>query len=374
MGPFSGSGAVEGNQSAIKRYLVPGFVIRTVLIGATYSTGREVVEFFLRYGPFSAIIGLVITTTVYSLFCMLAFELARRFKVFDYRSFCQIYMGRWWFLYEIGFVFGVLLTLATIAAAAGEFAYDSFGISKLTGALVLMAGIGVLVYLGTERLEKFMSVWSIIFYSLYAVLLVVSLYAFGADVKQKLVIEPVSWDSIFAAMIYALFNCAILPVVIFVTRHLRTRKDAVVAGAFAGPLLMLPGLALLFMLIPFHPAVIDKPLPITMVLQRLGAPWATVIIETAIVIELAFNGSALLHGFNERIAKALEEKKMRLASWMRSAIAIASLVFSGFIADWIGLIDLVGEGMRYGAYLFVVIMLLPLLTRGLWMVRSRTAR
>ena len=366
---------MAGDESTLRRYLVPGFVIRTVLIGATYSTGREIVEFFLRYGPVPSLIGLVITTAVYSLFCMLAFELARRYKVLDYRSFCRIYMGRWWWLYEIGFIFGVILTLATIAAAAGEFGSDTFGLSKLNGALILMAAIAALVYFGTERLEKLMSIWSIIFYSLYGVLLVGSLYAFGAVLSRKLVIEPITFDGIFAALLYALFNCAILPVVIFVARHFRSRKDAVMAGALAGPLLMLPGLAILLMLIPLHPGVIDEPLPITMVLKSLGLPWATAVIEIAIVIELAFNGSALLHGFNERIATAMAEKKTRIqmSGGLRSVIALISLIFSAFVADWIGLIDLVGEGMRYGAYVFLVVMLVPLLTRGFWMTRRTQA-
>lgn len=354
-----------------KRYLVPGFVIRTVLIGATYATGREVTEFFLRYGPMSAFVGLLITTTIYSLFCMLAFELARRFKVLDYKSFCEVYMGRWWFLYEFGFVFGVLLTLATIGAAAGEFAHGSFNVSPLVGSLVLMAIIGGLVYLGTEKLERFMSIWSIIFYSLYAIMVVIAVHNFFGIMRTKLVIEPVSWDAVIAAATYACFNCSILPVVIFVARHFQTKSDALIAGALSGPLLMLPGLALLIILIPFFPHVIDAPLPITLVLNALGIASLAVIVKIAIVIELAFNGAALLHGVNERIAKSMEDRGRKMPDYLRSLIALTALVFSAYVADRIGLIELVAAGFRYGAYAFLAIMILPLLTRGFWMLFPR---
>jgi uncharacterized membrane protein YkvI len=356
-----------------KRYFIPGFVIRTVLIGATYATGREVTEFFLRYGPFSAFIGLIITTTIYSLFCILAFELARRFKVLDYRSFCEIYMGRWWFLYEFGFIFGVILTLATIGAAAGEFAHDSFGIPRLAGSLFLMGIIGVLVYLGTDRLERFMSWWSIAFYTLYAVVVVIALYHLWGDLRAKLIFEPVSWDAIIAAVTYALFNCAILPVVIFVARHLESRSDSVIAGALAGPLLMLPGLALLFILIPFYPKVVEAPLPVTLVLQRLGISSLSDVVKIAIVIELAFNGAALLHGVNERIAASMKEKGRQMPNYLRSLVALSALIFSAYIAERIGLITLVAAGFRSGAYAFLAIMLLPLLTRGFWMIFPRPA-
>ena len=356
-----------------KRYFVPGFVIRTVLIGATYATGREVTEFFLRYGPFSAFVGLIITTTIYSLFCILTFELARRFKVLDYKSFCEIYMGRWWFLYEFGFIFGVILTLATIGAAAGEFAHDSFGAPRLAGSLALMALIGALVYLGTDRLERLMSWWSIAFYSLYAIVVVIALYHLWGELRTRLVFEPVSLDAVIAAVTYALFNCAILPVVIFVARHLESRSDSVIAGALAGPLLMLPGLALLLILIPFFPKVVEAPLPITLVLQRLGIASLADVVKIAIVVELAFNGSALLHGVNERIATSMKEKQKVMPSYLRSIIALGALIFSAYIADRIGLITLVSAGFRSGAYAFLAIMLLPLLTRGFWMVFPRRA-
>lgn len=356
-----------------QRYLVPGFVIRTVLIGATYATGREVTEFFLRYGAMSAFVGLLITTTIYSLFCMLAFELARRFKVLDYKSFCEVYMGRWWFLYEIGFVMGVILTLATIAAAGGEFAHDSLGSSPLVGSLGLVAVIAALVYLGTDRLERFMSIWSIIFYGLYALVVVLAVYNLAGGLREKLVAGPVSWDAIISAVLYACFNCSILPVVIFVARHFQTKSDALIAGALSGPLLMLPGLALLIVLVPFLPQVIEAPLPITLVLNALGIPSISVIVKIAIVIELAFNGSALLHGVNERIANALEEKGRKMPQYLRSVVALFALVFSAYVADRIGLIELVSAGFRTGALAFLAIMLLPLLTRGFWMLFPRRA-
>ena len=45
-------------------------------------------------------------------------ELARRYQVLDYKRFCKVYLGPFWFLFEIGFIYGVVLTLSVVAAAA----------------------------------------------------------------------------------------------------------------------------------------------------------------------------------------------------------------------------------------------------------------
>src|SRR6267143_977058 len=250
-----------------RRHFLPGLVMRSVLVGATYATGREITEYFLKYGAFSSLIGLLITTTLFSSACIIALELARRYRVFDYKSFSELYMGPFWFMYELGFLYGVVMTLSIIGAASGEITSDLFGISPLTGTWVVMIAIAMLVCLGSSRIERVMSAWSIFFYFAYAVLMLLSLYFFGAKVPEKLLPQAIRIEAIGSAAVYAGFCCAILPVVIFVARHLESRKDAVIAGSLAGPLVFLPGLALLMILIPFYPEIVTAPVPIMNVLN-----------------------------------------------------------------------------------------------------------
>ena len=37
--------------SFFKKYLLPGFIFQSIVIGGGYGTGREIVEYFLRHGP-----------------------------------------------------------------------------------------------------------------------------------------------------------------------------------------------------------------------------------------------------------------------------------------------------------------------------------
>ena len=34
-----------------RKYLLPGFVFQSIVIGGGYGTGRELVEYFLQFGP-----------------------------------------------------------------------------------------------------------------------------------------------------------------------------------------------------------------------------------------------------------------------------------------------------------------------------------
>lgn len=360
-------------ESGFNRYFVPGLVMRSTLVGATYSTGREVTEFFLKYGAFSGLVGLALTTALFSVFCIIALELARRFKVLDYRSFSRIYMGRLWFLYELGFLFGVMLTLSTIAAAAAEIGGDLLHLPNLACALIVMGMIVALVYAGSAILEKVMAVWSMVFYVAYAILLALAIYTFGDQILGALRPVPVPADALLSATIYAGFSCSILPIVIFVARHIETPRDSAISGALAGPMVFLPGFALLLMLTPFLPGIVEAPVPVMNVLNSIGAPWLITLIKIAILGELALNGAGLLHGVNERVANAMAERKSKLPWIVRPLLAAAALIFSVYLAEAVGLINLVALGFRYGAMAFLIIMVLPILTRGVWMLLPRKA-
>jgi hypothetical protein len=44
------------------------------------------------------------------------------------------------------------------------------------------------------------------------------------------------------------------------------------------------------------------------------------------------------------------------------------MIVAVYFASTIGLIDLIGRGYRYSSAFFLVVFLLPLLTRGAWLV------
>ena len=118
-----------------RRYLLPGFVFEAAVIGGGYATGRELVEFFLPAGPLGGLLGMAVSMLVWSAVLAVSFELARRARAYDYRSFAKLLLGRGWFLFEIAYFLLIVLVLAVMGAAAGEIVHSLLGVPKLAGSL-----------------------------------------------------------------------------------------------------------------------------------------------------------------------------------------------------------------------------------------------
>ena len=116
--------------SWFQRYLLPGFVFQSMIIAGGYGTGRELVEFFLQYGPVGGLLAMLLPATILmGVFCAIAFELARLTRSYDYRTFLKQLLGRFWFLYEIAYLTAIILILAVVGAAAGALLAETFGMS-----------------------------------------------------------------------------------------------------------------------------------------------------------------------------------------------------------------------------------------------------
>jgi hypothetical protein len=82
------------NYDFYKKYLLPGFVLQSVVIAGGYGTGRELVEYFMQYGPKNGLLGMFLVTTVlWAAVCATSFEFARLFRTYDYRSFFKHLIG-----------------------------------------------------------------------------------------------------------------------------------------------------------------------------------------------------------------------------------------------------------------------------------------
>ena len=65
------------NMTWFKKYLMPGLIFQSVVIGGGYGTGRELVEFFILQGPKNGYLGMITAMLVWSLVIAISFELAR---------------------------------------------------------------------------------------------------------------------------------------------------------------------------------------------------------------------------------------------------------------------------------------------------------
>jgi uncharacterized membrane protein YkvI len=354
------------------RYIVPGLVIQAVLVGGGYATGRELVEFFISKGPATALAGLALTALWFSAAAMVSFELARQYRAFDYKSFCRIFLGRFWLLFEIGYYALLLLVLSVVAAASGKLLAQMFGLPELINAILFMSAVAFVVFFGNKAIEKVISAWSIVFYATYGSMFALVVWKFGPELHSALGAASLGWgEAVRDSFSYTGYNVVIIPILIFVARNFESRSEALVAGALAGPLILLPGFASLLALSAFYPGILTAPLPISVVLSRLASPALTICVQIVILGAFVKTGVGLLHGLNERFARTASDRGRAMPRYFRPLLALGIMVVAVFVASAVGIIDLIGQGYRYSSYFFLLIFFFPLMLRGLWLVLRR---
>ena len=176
-----------------------------------------------------------------------------------------------------------------------------------------------------------------------------------------------------AGVTYAAYNVATIPAVLFCIRHLATRREAVVAGLVAGPLAMLPGFAFYVAMVGYYQEIGSAPLPSAFLLAKLGAPWFAWAFQFGVLLTLVDTGVPILHSINERVAKVYEERRQVMPQALRPAIAVGVMLLSVFAASAIGLVGLIAKGYGLLTYAFIALLVVPVLTIGLWRIRSLTS-
>lgn len=355
-------------KSVFKRLFLPGLVFQSITIAGGYGTGRELAEFFLEYGPVGGLLGMLIPATItISLGSAIAYEVARMTRSYDYRKFLKQLMGRAWFLYEIAYVFAVVLVLAVVTAAIGSLLSETFVIPEMVGSIALLFGIAFLVFKGTEVIEGVMSVWSFVLYAVYISIFVASMFAFGDVLGDSFAIAANSDGWFLSGLRYGSLSLSLIPAILFATAHIETRRDAVVAGLLTGPLFLIPAVLFLIAMVPHYPLIMDRPIPVNYILEVLDIRWLQIAFILMLVGTFVETGSGMIHAINERIAGALETVGKELSSRNRALNAVGVLIVALLISRF-GLIDLIAVGYNAMAWAFMIILVLPLFTVGIWKI------
>ena len=349
------------NSSFFQKYLLPGFIFQSLIIGGGYGTGRELVEFFLHEGPISGLVNMGVATIIWSVVLAICFEFARKRKYYDYRSFISGLLGKWWFTYEILYLIGLVLVVSVMGSASGEIFNEMFDLPEIFGIIIMMTLVGIIVYYGTTLVEKVLSFWSIILYAAFAIMFISVFIMFSNDISLSFSQQSADTNWTMGGIKYAAYNIGLAPAILFCVRHFDSRKEALISGIFAGLIGMLPALVMFIAMLSQYPQIISETVPINIILEDIG--WTPFKFMFQIVLFGTFieTGVGLIHGFNERI---LSVKPDLLDSW-RAIIGIFLLLISIFFANQIGLIGLIANGYGALTWGYWIIFVIPIITIGL---------
>jgi len=355
-------------RDVFRRYLLPGFVFQGVMIGGGYATGRELIEFFMPAGPAGGLLGMVVSMAVFSAVLAASFELVRLTRSYDYKSFFQLLLGRGWVLFEIAYVLLLVIVLSVLGAAAGEIA-RTFGLPPLAGTLALIGIVGLVVFYGSALVEKSTAALAIALYVAYAVLIVWSLAAFGDRIAASLA-QPIGGGWVMGGLTYAGYNLSCAPAVFFCIRHAAARRHAIGAGLLAGPITMLPAVLFFIAMMGWFPEIGAQSLPSAFLLAQLQAPWFEVLFQLVIFGTLIDTGAPLLHAINERVARTYQARGATMPRALRPVLSVGTMLLSVYVASAVGLVGLIARGYGALTWAFIVLLVIPVLTLGIWKIHQ----
>ncbi|MDA7774155.1 hypothetical protein N8993_08205 [Pseudomonadales bacterium] len=349
-------------------YIVPAAVFISVVMGGGYGTGREVIEFFTRYGLLGGVLGTAVAACVFAVVLASTYEFARVFQVYDYRTFFRKLIGPFWVCFEILYLLLFLLVLGVVSSAAGNILEQEFGVSRYIGIAGVLVLVVALVFFGRETLEKVLTLWSIGMYLVFGYYFIEILNNGEVKVLQTVIggtIEP-GW--LQGGVLYAMYNLAIAPVLLFSTRAIQTRREAVIAGIFTGVAVMIPAVLFHVSYAAGFPRVLEQPVPNYWMMSRYAAPLLLGIFLIALLGTLVETGAGLVQGLIERIeAVVTPDDGDALGHHAKAAIAFVTLVVGGLLGS-LGIVALVAQGYSTLSVGFALVYIIPICTIGVFKV------
>jgi hypothetical protein len=132
--------------------------------------------------------------------------------------------------------------------------------------------------------------------------------------------------------LYAMYNLAIAPVLLFSTRAIQTRREAILAGIFAGVAVMIPAVLFHVSYAVGYPEVLNQAVPNYWMMARYTTPLLLGIFLVALLGTLVETGAGLVQGLIERIETVVApDEGDALGHPARAAIAVITLILGGLL-------------------------------------------
>ncbi|TRM12112.1 hypothetical protein FH966_10685 [Lentibacillus cibarius] len=358
-------------EGAFGRLVLPGIIIQSTLIGGGYATGREVVAYGAKFGALGWIAGLTIIVG-FGLMAFLMFEIARRFRAYDYRSLVKQFLGPFWFLYDIIYFLLAILIISIVIAATGSILESTIGLNYWVGVGIIAILAGILNFYGTALIERFKTIGTtslLLAYILFAILVISSSWGEITNVfatgDTSFAGDFTIWSIIGAGIIYVGYNLAVYPAALFTVKRQKTMKDTLVGGAIAGVLMTVPWFLTYFALMGFYPSetVFNADVPWLHMLNGYGL-WVAVIFGIVVGWTLIETATGMIHAFLDRVNYNLEELgKQPMSKGMNGTVAIIALALSAILSN-VGIGGLVSTGYTILGYAMLIVYGIPILIIG----------
>ncbi len=228
---------VRGNWGAAFQI---GAVYVGTIVGAGFATGREIVEFFTRYGVFG-LVGICISGFLFIWLGTRIMIIANRIRANSYKEFNEYLFGK-----KIGFVVNALMLFVLIGvtsvmlSGAGAVFHEQLGISYQLG-ILLTSGLSIFVLTygvkGLFGVNMFV-VPIMIFFSVVLAVEVLATDATGLLSRPEIESQSAKW--LISPFLYSAFNLTMaMPVLVPLAKEIDHEKTLRWGGFIGGGALCL---------------------------------------------------------------------------------------------------------------------------------------
>lgn len=371
----------QGIKGALVRYMLPGIILQSVLIGGGYATGREIVEYGAKYGALGWLSGLA-TFAGFALVSILSFELVRLYKVYDFKSFLKELIGPFYRVFDVVYLLFMVIIIAVMSSATGAVVEQMLGLNYWYGVTAITVIVGILNFYGEKMIAYFETFGTVLLYVGYICFSVLVISHGGDTISHVFSTMDTSYvpnASVGAALwtgtLYMAYNLVVFPASFFTVRMQTRRMHTVISGIIAGLLMVIPWFLTYFAIMAFYPdkAVLSSPVPWVAMMQADNAPgWLLLSFGVVMGWTLIETATGIIHAMLARIDTGLSDTGRKpLTRGSRAAITLVTLLVSVLFAK-IGIIDLIAKGYNILAYAFIILYLVPLVTVGTWKIMKKS--
>ncbi len=348
--------------------LVPAAVFLSVVFGASYGSGREVVQFVSINGPTGGLVSVLTVATVYALLLAISFEIARMFKAFEYVGFFKVLLRRGWFLYEIVILIGMIIALSITTTVGGTVLEDHFGIAVWIGSLLIFGFVVVLNYYGQKIVEKSMMLSVAALFVVLAILVAQLVSGHVDRVVEAFSTQEHITGGVMTGLKYAVSNGGYLPLLLFCVIGLQSRREAFTAGIFAASIAVIPAIVFHFSFMVGYPSIIDERLPAYWLFQNVSTPFMLNVYVVVMFVLVAQTGVGLLQGLIQRLDSWQRNRSGQPMTKLGHGGVAAFMIATSLALGSMGIVALILRGYTIMFYSFIVVYIVPLMTYGIYLV------
>ena len=345
--------------------------------GGGFATGNQEVNYFVKYGWYSVFLPLV-AMLLLGWGHRNALVLAKDYKTYDYKSFCDAlfhpYEKYFSIVFELGFIMLIVCGVSTSIAGSGALLKSSLAIPYGVGIVTVGTILLLLTIFGSELIVKVLNLKTYFIIVTLLILCVLGIQM-GAFNFQHVLANHETFgtsfgDAVWYMLIYIGFQAFTVLPIISVSHNIKTTKDCNRFMLF-GTLLNGAFLAIIcIILLGFSPEVLNQTLPVYFVTTKLDLPWLKILYSVILFVALLGTAISLIFSTIARFEPVLIKRNIfKSLSTRRIFISLVTIALCTGISVF-GLTNIVVKGYGSVGYIGLFFVLLPEIIVGTIKIRK----